>query len=110
MSARIEGCQSLTRVGDDRIEAVVRARIGPVKASFRGALLGLKPFEQYRMRVEAKGSAAGFGKGEASVTLAEIPEGTCSAMAFGRREGKLAQIGSRLIGAGAPRMEHGVTL
>ena len=110
LSACIDGCQSLTRVGDDRFEGVVRARIGPVNATFRGtvSLLDLQPFERYRMRVEAKGGAAGFGKGEASVTLAEIPEGTL--LGYGVRAqvgGKLAQIGSRLIDGAVRKMADG---
>ena len=52
LSACIDGCQSLTRVGDDRFEGVVRARIGPVNATFRGtvSLLDLQPFESRRAR------------------------------------------------------------
>ena len=35
LCACIDGCQSLTRVADDRFEGVVKARIGPVSTTFR---------------------------------------------------------------------------
>lgn len=103
----IDGCQSLTRVADDRFEGVVRARIGPVNATFRGtvSLVDLKPLESYGLQVEAKGGAAGFGKGEASVTLTETADGTM--LAYGARAnvgGKLAQIGSRLVDGAVRKM------
>ncbi len=103
----IDGCQSLTRVADDRFEGVVRARIGPVNATFRGtvSLVDLNPPESYGLEVQAKGGAAGFGKGTASVTLAEIPEGTL--LGYGVQAqvgGKLAQIGSRLVDGAVRKM------
>lgn len=110
LSACIDGCQSLTRVADDRFEGVVRARIGPVNATFRGtvSLVDLKPLESYGLRVEAKGGAAGFGKGEASVTLSDTADGTL--LAYGARAnvgGKLAQIGSRLVDGAVRKMADG---
>ena len=110
LCACIDGCQSLTRVADDRFEGVVKARIGPVSATFRGtvSLVNLVPLESYGLVVEAKGGAAGFGKGEASVTLTETPEGTL--LGYGARGnvgGKLAQIGSRLVDAAVRKMANG---
>lgn len=107
LAACIDGCESLTRVAEDRFEGVVRARIGPVSATFRGSvsLVDLQPFESYGLRVEAKGGAAGFGKGEASVTLAETTDGTL--LRYGARAnvgGKLAQIGSRLVDGAVRKM------
>ena len=107
LAACIDGCQSLTRVAEDRFEGVVRARIGPVSATFRGnvALVDLKPPESYGLQVEAKGGAAGFGKGEATVTLDATPEGTL--LRYGARAnvgGKLAQIGSRLVDGAVRKM------
>lgn len=110
LAACIDGCQSLTRVAGDRFEGVVRARIGPVSATFRGtvSLVDLKPPESYGLQVEAKGGAAGFGKGEASVTLTETSDGTL--LAYGARAnvgGKLAQIGSRLVDGAVRKMADG---
>ena len=106
----IDGCQSLTRVADDRFEGVVRARIGPVNATFRGtvSVIDLNPPESYGLEVQAKGGAAGFGKGTASVTLAEIPDGTL--LTYGVQAqvgGKLAQIGSRLVDGAVRKMADG---
>ena len=103
----IDGCQSLTRVADDRFEGMVRARIGPVSATFRGdvSLVDLNPPQSYGLRVEAKGGAAGFGKGEASVTLEQSPDGTL--LRYSARAnvgGKLAQIGSRLVDGAVRKM------
>ena len=89
---------------------MVKARIGPVQATFRGivSLVNLVPLESYGLVVEAKGGAAGFGKGEASVTLTEIPEGTL--LGYGARGtvgGKLAQIGSRLVDGAVRKMANG---
>lgn len=110
LCACIDGCQSLTRVADDRFEGVVKARIGPVSATFRGtvSLVNLVPLESYGLVVEAKGGAAGFGKGEASVILTETAEGTL--LGYGARGtvgGKLAQIGSRLVDAAVRKMADG---
>ena len=69
----IPGCESLERVGDNQFEAEVRAKVGPVKAKFKGnvTLSDLNPPESYRISGEGKGGAAGFAKGGATVTLVE---------------------------------------
>ena len=104
----ISGCERLERTGANDFIAKVKAKIGPVSAKFDGAvtLADLRPPESYRLRVEAKGGAAGFGKGEAAVTLSETADGGTllrySANAI--VGGKLAQIGSRLIDAAVRKM------
>ncbi|HEV2364894.1 MAG TPA: carbon monoxide dehydrogenase subunit G [Caulobacteraceae bacterium] len=107
LAASIDGCQSLTKTADDAFEAVVRARIGPVSAPFTAEvkLADVVAPESYRLIVNAKGGAAGFGKGEARVTLAE--EGAATVLAYeveGQVGGKLAQVGQRLIDAAARKM------
>jgi uncharacterized protein len=100
----IEGCESLEAVGEDAFAAVVRAKVGPVSATFTGevALKNLDPPNGYTLEVNAKGGAAGFARGVARVTLAEEAGGTRLAYAAeGRVGGKLAQIGQRLIDAAA---------
>jgi carbon monoxide dehydrogenase subunit G len=96
----IEGCESMVKVGDDAFVAKVRARVGPVSAVFEGSvkLADLDPPKSYRLVVSAKGGAAGFGKGEAKVTLAE--DGGATILRYdveGSVGGKLAQVGQRLI-------------
>jgi hypothetical protein len=57
------------------------------------------------MQFEGQGGAVGFGKGTATVTLKEAPEGTeLSYEAKAQIGGKLAQVGSRLIDSVAKKM------
>ena len=96
----IEGCESMQKVGDDTFVAKVRARVGPVSALFEGEvkLADLDPPNSYRLLVSAKGGAAGFGKGEARVSLeAAGAETLLRYEAEGSVGGKLAQVGQRLI-------------
>ena len=107
LRACIAGCQTLTRTGEQAFAAQVKAKVGPVSATFKGTvtLVDLNPPAGYRMLIEAQGAGAGFGKGEAEVTLAETPDGTLlrySAQAT--VGGKLMQIGSRLVGAAMRQM------
>ena len=107
LRACIAGCQTLTQTSEQAFAAQVKAKVGPVSATFKGTvtLVDLNPPAGYRMLIEAQGAGAGFGKGEAEVTLAETPDGTLlrySAQAT--VGGKLAQIGSRLVGAAMRQM------
>ncbi len=96
----IPGCESLTQVSDTEFEAEVRAKVGPVKAKFKGSvtLSDLNPPESYRISGEGKGGAAGFAKGGAVVTLTEDGDGTILKYDVDADVGgKLAQIGGRLL-------------
>ena len=80
--------------------ATVVAKIGPVKATFKGAvtLENLNPPESYTIVGEGKGGVAGFAKGAADVSLAEDgAETVLSYTVKAQVGGKLAQLGSRLI-------------
>jgi len=96
----IPGCQELEAESEDRLNATVALKIGPVKATFRGTVeLSEKiPPESFVIHGEGRGGAAGFAKGSARVFLEDHPEGTLLRyevdVAIG---GKLAQLGSRLI-------------
>jgi carbon monoxide dehydrogenase subunit G len=103
----IPGCETITRVSDTEIEATVVAKVGPVKASFKGmvTLSDLDPPSGYTIRGEGKGGVAGFAKGGAKVRLAEVPEGTqLSYDVDATVGGKLAQIGARLIDSTAKKL------
>jgi carbon monoxide dehydrogenase subunit G len=96
----IPGCQSLEKVDDTHFTAVVKQKIGPVSATFNGAieLQNLNPPESYTIAGEGKGGAAGFAKGGADVSLVEVEGGTeLSYSAEAKVGGKLAQLGARLI-------------
>ncbi len=101
----IPGCQEMTGSTGEGFEAVVTQKVGPVKATFRGrvTISDLIEAESYTITGEGKGGAAGFAKGSARVTLADVPEGTELGYEVDARVGgKIAQLGSRLI-AGTAR-------
>lgn len=107
LKAAIPGCEELNKVGDDDLEARVKAKVGPVSATFTGkvTLSDLNPPESYRISGEGKGGAAGFAKGGAEVNLTEDGSGTILRYAAKADVGgKLAQIGSRLIQGTAKKM------
>ena len=98
----IAGCLSMDQVGETSFEAKVKAKIGPVSATFdtQLELEDLIEPESYRLCGNVKGGAAGFAKGEARVQLSEESGGTLlRCTVTGNVGGKLAQVGSRLIDA-----------
>ncbi|HZH26940.1 MAG TPA: carbon monoxide dehydrogenase subunit G [Azospirillaceae bacterium] len=104
----IAGCESLEKVSDTELTAKVRAKVGPVSATFSGkvTLSDLDPPAGYRISGEGTGGAAGFAKGGAAVALVEDgPDATVLRYnAEAQVGGKLAQIGSRLIQGTAKKM------
>ena len=106
LKACIPGCESLERLSDSELAATVMAKVGPVKARFKGlvTLSDLNPPESYTINGEGKGGAAGFAKGGAKVHLAE--DGANTLLRYEVKAdigGKLAQLGSRLIDGAARR-------
>jgi len=107
LKACINGCQSLDKTSATAFEAVVKQKVGPVSATFKGAveLSDLNPPESYRISGEGKGGAAGFAKGGATVTLAETEGGTeLTYDVDAKVGGKIAQLGARLIDGFAKKM------
>ncbi len=103
----IPGCESIERESDTELLAKMKAKIGPVKARFESRILltNLNPPQSYTISGEGKGGPAGFGKGSADVTLAEADGATTlSYTATLQVGGKLAQVGSRLVGAAARKI------
>jgi carbon monoxide dehydrogenase subunit G len=103
----IEGCEAMTRTGDDAFQAKVKARIGPLSATFDAdvKLADLDPPNGYTLLASVKGGAAGFGKGTAKVALAD--DGAATVLRYdvdGSVGGKLAQVGQRLIDGAARKM------
>jgi len=103
----IEGCQSMTKVADDAYTTSIKAKVGPVSATF-GAdlnLTDLDPSSGYTLNASVKGGAAGFGKGTARVSL--VDDGGATILRYqvdGNVGGKLAQVGSRLIDGAVRKM------
>lgn len=100
----IPGCEELNAVDEAEgggFAALVVAKIGPVKASFRGAvrLANIVEGHSYTIAGEGKGGAAGFAKLASNVLLEDAEDGATrlSYTADAQLGGKLAQLGSRLI-------------
>ena len=108
LQACIPGCESLTRTAPDKLEAVVAAALGPVRARFTGKLSfsEIEAPSGYRLSFEGQAGPAGFSKGTAQVALqAQGPQQTLLRYeAQVQIGGKLAQIGSRVIDAAAQKI------
>lgn len=107
LKACIPGCQELVHTSENSLEATVKQKVGPVSATFKGAvtLSDIVPGESYTITGEGKGGAAGFAKGGAKVALEDAEGGTkLSYDADAKVGGKLAQLGSRIIDGFAKKM------
>lgn len=107
LKAAIPGCQEMTGSPADGFEAVVKQKVGPVSATFRGkvTLSEVVEGESYRIFGEGSGGVAGFAKGGARVRLADVAGGTeLTYEVEAQIGGKLAQLGSRLITGFARKM------
>lgn len=105
----IPGCTELHGSADEGFDAVVTQKVGPVKATFKGAVVlsdVVRP-ESYRISGEGKGGVAGFAKGGASVVLNDVPEGTELVYEVDAKVGgKIAQLGNRIINGFATKMAN----
>lgn len=100
LRACIPGCKELSGTPEDGFEAVVVQKVGPVKATFKGAvtLSNVTPPESYTITGSGKGGVAGFASGGADVTLNAAEGGTELVYVVNAKVGgKLAQLGSRII-------------
>lgn len=108
LKASIPGCEELTKASDTELEAKVKLKIGPVKATFGGkvSLENLNPPESYTIEGEGSGGVAGFARGAAHVRLEEDgPDATILHYDVEAKiGGKLAQLGSRLIDSTSKRL------
>jgi carbon monoxide dehydrogenase subunit G len=107
LKSAIPGCQSLEKTGDNGFAAVVKMKIGPVSATFKGKveLTDIVPLVGYTIKGEGEGGIAGFAKGGAKVSLADAPAGTLLHYDVEATVGgKIAQLGSRLIDGVAKNM------
>ena len=104
----LPGCDLFEREDDKRFKVGMTATVGPVKARFNGKLTlsDLDPPTSYGLSFEGSGGAAGFGKGDARVMLADADGGgtQLTYTVHAQVGGKLAQIGSRLIDGVARKM------
>jgi len=108
LRACIPGCEELTGSPEEGFKAVVKQKVGPVRATFKGevTLSDIVPNESYTISGEGKGGVAGFAKGGAQVRLSEA-EGGGTELHYdveAKVGGKIAQLGSRLINSFATKM------
>lgn len=104
----IPGCEELTKISDTELTAVVRLKIGPVKARFNGDVV-LDPGEApaaFSLTGAGNGGVAGFAKGGAKVALEETgpDETVLRYAAHAEVGGKLAQLGNRLVASTAKKL------
>ena len=107
LKACIPGCEELTGSPEAGFAATVKQKVGPVKATFHGevTLENVIVGTSYTIVGEGKGGVAGFAKGGADVTLKSVDEGTeLTYNATAKVGGKLAQLGSRIVGGFARKM------
>ncbi|WP_224815808.1 CoxG family protein [Hasllibacter sp. MH4015] len=108
LQACIPGCEELTGSPEAGFSAVVKQKVGPVKATFKGdvTLYDVVPETSYTISGEGKGGVAGFAKGAAKVHLADHPDGGTELTydVDAKVGGKLAQLGSRLVDSFATKM------
>ena len=101
----IPGCDSIIKNSPTSMTAKASIKLGPVKASFTGAvtLSDLKPPESYRISGQGQGGLAGFASGSAAVRLTAVSaeETQLDYDVDAQVGGKLAMLGSRLIDATA---------
>jgi uncharacterized protein len=103
----IPGCKTLEKISDTAFKATATLAIGPVKATFAGAvtLAEIDPPNAYVIRGEGNGGVAGFAKGEARVQLTDDGSGTILTYTVKADVGgKIAQLGGRLIDSTAKKL------
>jgi uncharacterized protein len=104
----IPGCEDITKASDTEFSARVIAKVGPVKAGFKGkvTLSNMNPPESYTISGQGEGGVAGFAKGKSDVKLVETgPQETLMSYDVDAQVGgKLAMLGSRLIDSTARSM------
>jgi carbon monoxide dehydrogenase subunit G len=102
LKACLPGCESYEAAQDGAYDAVILAALGPVKARFKGTaqILNVDEGTAYRIEGSGSGGIAGHGKLGADVWLESSEEGTVlNFRADVQMAGKLAQLGSRLVGS-----------
>ena len=103
----IPGCEELTAVSPTEFAATVAAKIGPLSAKFKGAvvLADMNPPVSYTLSGEGKGGPAGFAKVRAKVELAD--DGVATLVSYHVKAdigGKLGQLGGSLVDRTAQKL------
>jgi hypothetical protein len=101
LKACIPGCESMDQTENGGFSAVVKLKVGPVSATFKGhvELQDLDQPNSYTIVGQGEGGIAGFAKGGAKVTLSDAEAGGTLLRydVEANVGGKIAQLGARLI-------------
>ena len=103
----IPGCETLEQTSETEFAAVVKLKIGPVSARFKGEveLSDIEPLKACTLSGKGSGGIAGFAKGNARITLEAVGDATVLIYrADAAVGGKLAALGSRLIKSTAQKL------
>jgi uncharacterized protein len=96
----IPGCEVIEKISEDKFNATVISKIGPLKVRFKGeATISESNFpSDYKIIGEGRGGPAGHAKVVASVTLTEEGQSTrLTYLVQADIGGKLAQLGGALV-------------
>lgn len=107
LRASIPGCQNLTKASEERFDATVEVKVGPIGARFKGVvtLTELKLPHSYVLLLEGNGGIAGSAKGSAKVKLSEANGGTLVSYEVDAQVGgRMAQLGGPIIDATAKQL------
>ena len=102
----IPGCKTFDKESDTVFKAVATNQIGPMNATFSGTLTlsNIKENQSYTLSGEGQ-STVGFASGSADVNLSEESGSTVLSYEVNFNiGGKVAQLGSRLIGGVGKKM------
>lgn len=96
----IPGCEEIEALDDQQFSATVSAKVGPLKARFKGQvrLADIVEPESYTLSGEGRGGPAGHAKVQAQVALDD--EGKTTLLRYQVKAdigGKLAQLGGQLV-------------
>ncbi len=100
LKAAIPGCETLNAESDTEFDAVVAAKVGPLKARFKGKarLEDINPDHNFSLHGEGRGGPAGHAKAKATIELEDSSEGTLLRYnVHADVGGKLAQLGGALV-------------
>ncbi|MGV8935730.1 MAG: CoxG family protein [Allorhizobium sp.] len=100
LARAIPGCESLEQTSDTTFSAVVKLKVGPVSAKFKGEveLSDIEPLVACTLSGKGSGGIAGFAKGSARITLSDDGKQTVLVYhADAAVGGKLAALGGRLV-------------
>ncbi|MDM8521577.1 carbon monoxide dehydrogenase subunit G [Anaerolineales bacterium HSG6] len=97
----IPGCESLTEIGENQYESIMKIKVGPVQGKFKGSvtLSDIEAPNSYQMQVKGKG-APGHMTGDGTVRLTANDDDTETTMHYGGEAkigGKIAGVGQRLM-------------